>query len=133
VRVGTGEIVWQNNKKSYEQSMLVHDGHLYTVNDNGIAFCWRTKDGEERWSERLKGPISASPVLVGNRIYAVNEVGTFFVYRADPDKFEILAKNQLGDESFATPTILGSRIYARVTHLDDEGERQEMLYCLGKR
>ena len=132
VRAGTGEIVWQNKKKSYEQSMLVHDKHLYTVNDNGIAFCWRANDGEERWSERLKGPVSASPVLAGGRLYAANEVGTFFVYRADPDNFEILAKNQLGDEAFATPTILGNRIYTRVTHLDDEGERQEMLYCLGK-
>ena len=133
VRSGTGEIVWQNKKKSYEQSMLVHDKHLYTVNDNGIAFCWNAKDGEERWSERLKGPVSASPVLAGGRLYAANEAGTFFVYRADPEKFELLAKNQLGDEAFATPTILGTRIYARVTHLDDEGERQEMLYCLGKK
>ena len=38
----------------------------------------------------------------------------------------------LGDETFATPTILGDRIYTRVSHSDDDGNRQEMLYCLGK-
>ncbi|MGY8688492.1 MAG: outer membrane protein assembly factor BamB family protein, partial [Verrucomicrobiales bacterium] len=57
VRAGTGETVWQNKKKSYEQSMLIHKGYLYTINDTGIAYCWRASDGEEMWSERLKGPI----------------------------------------------------------------------------
>ena len=131
VRAGTGEIVWQNNKKIYEQSMIAYQGHLYAINDNGIAYCWSAQDGEERWSERLKGPISASPVLVGDRLYAANEAGAFFVFRANPNRWELLATNQLGDECFATPTIVGGRLYARVTHVDDEGERGEMLYCVG--
>ena len=112
--------------------MLAHEGYLYAVNDNGIAYCWRANDGMEMWSERLKGPISASPVLVGDLIYATNEVGAFFIYKADPKKFEIVAQNQLGDESFATPTIIGNRIFARVSHLDDAGDRREILYCIGE-
>lgn len=132
VRAGTGEVVWENNKKCYEQSMLTKDGYLYAINDNGIAYCWRATDGKEMWAERLKGPISASPVLVGDRIYIVNEVGTHYVIKADPNTFEKLSESQLGDETFATPTIVGDRLYVRTTHVDDDGKRQEMLYCLGK-
>ena len=54
------------------------------------------------------------------------------MYKADPDKFEQLAKNKLGDEAFATPAICGGRIYTRVAHKID-GKRQEFLYCLGEK
>ena len=68
---------------------------------------------------------------MGDRLYAANEAGAFFVFRTNPNRWELLATNQLGDECFATPTIVGGRLYARVTHVDDEGERGEMLYCVG--
>ena len=34
---GSGNIPWSNGTKCYEQSMLLHDGHLYAVDDNGIV------------------------------------------------------------------------------------------------
>ena len=132
VRAGSGEVVWQNKKKCYEQSMLTHRGFLYALNDNGIAYCWRARDGKQMWAQRLKGPISASPVLVGDLIYAANERGTHFIFRAKPEAFELVAENQLGDEAFATPTIIGNRIFVRTAHFDDGGARNEVLYCLGE-
>ena len=48
---------------------------------------------------------SASPVLVGDRIYATNEGGETFVFEASPEKFTQIAKCKLGDEAFATPAI----------------------------
>jgi hypothetical protein len=129
---GTGEIVWQNKQKCYEQSMLVHDGHVYAVTDGGVAYCWRASDGTEKWNKRLGGPVSASPILAGGNIYLSNERGTTFVFRADPEKFELVAENQLGTEAFATPTICGSRIYLRVATVSGE-QRQEFLYCIGAR
>jgi outer membrane protein assembly factor BamB len=52
------------------------------------------------------------------------------VFKANPQKFELLAKNKLGDEGFPTPTICGNRIYVR-TAKKERGQRQEFLYCLG--
>jgi outer membrane protein assembly factor BamB len=130
VRAGTGEKVWENQRKSYEQSMMAHNGYLYAVDDGGIAYCWRSQDGEEQWRERLAGPVSASPILVGDRLYAANENGQFFVFKADPKKWELLASNKLGDEAFATPAFCGNRIYARVAHHEADG-RKEYLYCIG--
>ena len=54
--------------------MLVHEGYLYAVNDNGIAICWRARDGQEMWKERLRAPVSPSPILAGGKIYASNEM-----------------------------------------------------------
>ena len=126
---GSG-VVWQNTVKCYEQSMLISDGYLYAVDDQGIAYCWEAKTRREMWKERLKGPVSASPVLVGDTIYASNERGMTFVFKANPQKFEAIARNQLGSESFATPTVVDNRIYLRVA--SGEGDsRTEMLYAIG--
>ena len=126
---GSGEVLWRNNHKCYEQSMLAIDGYIYAINDNGIAICWDARTGDEKWRERLQGPISASPILSGDKIFASNERGTTWVYRATPEKFEQLAKNQLGSEVFATPTICGNKVFLRVA--DSDGDtRQEFLYCI---
>ncbi len=128
---GSREIVWENKTRVYVPSMLVHDGNLYGVLDAGVAACWSCKTGEELWKHRLGGTFTSSPILAAGHIYATNEVGTTFVFKARPDQFEQVAENQLGTGSFATPAICGSRIYARVVD-EQNGMRQEMLYCLGE-
>ncbi len=128
---GSGKFVWETRDRVYVPSLLARDGHLFGVLDAGVAACWKSDTGEERWKKRLGGEFSASPVLVGDVIYASNENGETFVYRADAEKFEQLAVNKLGDEALASPTICGSRIYLHVVE-EVDGKRQEMLYCLGK-
>jgi outer membrane protein assembly factor BamB len=110
---------------------LVHDGHLYGVLDAGVAVCWKSDTGEEQWKMRLGGEFSASPVLVGDKIYATSESGETFIFRANPEKFEQIAMNKLGDQAMATVTICGSRVYMRVVE-EINGVQQEMLYCLTK-
>ncbi len=128
---GSGKVVWESKERVYVPSMLVKDGYLYGVMDAGIAVCWNAATGEEIWKERLGGTFSSSPVLVGEVIYAANESGDVFVYRADPENFEILAKNRLGDEIYSTPAICGGEIYLRVAEYEGD-ERREKLYCLAK-
>ena len=128
---GSGKFVWETRDRVYVPSLLARDGHLFGVLDAGVAACWKSDTGDERWKKRLGGEFSASPVLVGDTIYATNENGETFVYRADPEKFEQIAVNKLGDEALASPTICGSRIYLRVVEQVD-GKRQEVLYCLAR-
>ncbi|MEO2027131.1 MAG: PQQ-binding-like beta-propeller repeat protein [Fuerstiella sp.] len=127
---GSGEILWTNKVKCYEQSMLIHEDHLYAIDDGGVAFCWHAKSGREMWKSRLRGPVSASPVLVGDTIYVSNEKGTTFVFKANPQSFQAVAQNQLGNESFATPTVVDNRIYLRVA-AGQGGSRKETLYAIG--
>jgi len=129
---GSGKVAWEKGVRVYVPSMLVYRGYLFGVTDSGVAFCWTSSTGEEAWNVRLGGTFSTSPVLVGDILYATNERGECFVYRADPESFKIVAKNPLGDEVFATPTIVNSRIYHRVAHRTGS-KRQEMLYCIGEK
>lgn len=128
---GSGEVVWQNNQKAYEQSMLVHDGHLYMVTDQGIAICWNAKTGTENWKSRLGGNVSSSPILAGGNIYVSNEGGTTFVFLPSPEKFELVSKFQLGNEAMATPAVCGNQVFVRSANRADGG-RQETLYCFAK-
>ncbi|MEM7012625.1 MAG: PQQ-binding-like beta-propeller repeat protein [Verrucomicrobiota bacterium] len=128
---GSGKVVWETKERVYVPSMLCKDGYLYAVMDAGVAVCWKSDTGEEIWKERLGGTFSGSPTMVGDLIYVGNESGDVFVYRADPKKFEIVAKNQLGDEVYSTPTICGGELFLRVAK-NEGGERKEVLYCISK-
>lgn len=129
---GSKEVVWQNTNRVYVPSMVVRDGSLFAVTDAGVAICYASGSGDELWKHRLGGTFSASLVVVNDRIYAANESGTTFVYRATDQGFEQLAKNQLGDQTFATFAISRGQIYARTTRGAGD-QRQEWLICLGTR
>ncbi|QGQ25936.1 PQQ-binding-like beta-propeller repeat protein [Gimesia benthica] len=128
---GSDQVAWTNRVKCYEQSMLAANGYLYAVDDNGIAYCWDAQTGKEMWKHRLGGKVSSSLVLANGNLYLTNERGTTFVFRSNPQKFELLAENQLGDEGFASPAICGSQIFHRAAGRAS-GERQDVLYCIGK-
>ncbi len=128
---GSGKKAWENDSRLYVPSLVIRGGYLYGVLDAGIAVCWKADSGEEVWKARLGGTFSSSPVLVGDKIYATSEVGETFIYRADPSKFEQLAKCKLGDEVLSTLVICDSHIYYRAAHVVD-GKREEFLYCLGE-
>lgn len=129
---GSGKLVWENTSRVYVPSMLVRDGYLYAVLDAGVATCWKSSTGEEVWKNRVAGgAFSASPVLVGEHIFATSETGKTSIFKASPAGFDLVAENQLGDDVYATPTICGSRIYMRVAK-QENGQRREWLYCLGQ-
>jgi outer membrane protein assembly factor BamB len=126
---GSGKIAWQNNVRLYVPSPIVKSGYVFGVLDSGMAVCWKSDSGEELWKERLGGDFFASPVMVGERIYATNVKGRTYVFEATPRNFRIIAQNQLGDEVYATPAICGSRIYLRAAKRGEK--REEFLYCVG--
>jgi outer membrane protein assembly factor BamB len=128
---GSGKTAWENGAKVYVPSLLEHRGYLYAVQDAGVPVCWKFDTGKEMWKgDRLVSAFSASPVLVGDVIYATSESGRTYLFKASPESFQLIAENQLGNEAMATPTICGGRVYMRVA-VNQSGERQEMLYCIG--
>jgi len=101
---------------------LLADGLLYMVLDQGKLICFEAKTGQVVWEGKVRGAFSASPVLAGGHIYLPSEAGVTLVFKAGR-QFELVAENDLADGGFATPTILGGRIYLRTLH---------HLYCIGK-
>jgi hypothetical protein len=70
-------------------------------------------------------------VLAGGHIYWANERGTMYVFKPNPQKCELVAENQLGEESFASPAVSGNELILRVA-TGSGSSRQEFLYCIGK-
>ena len=128
---GSG-VAWKNKVKSYEQSMVVHNGYLYAFADNGVAYCWNAKTGKEMWKQRMSGLVSASPLIVGDTIFATNEAGTTWVYKANPQKYEQIAENQLATSAFASIIAADGQLFIRAATGDGNG-RQETLYCVGSK
>ncbi|MDG2183986.1 MAG: PQQ-binding-like beta-propeller repeat protein [Mariniblastus sp.] len=130
-----GEKLWDNPAKVYEQSMLAFGGFVFAHADNGVLYCWRAADGNEIWKQKFskrRVAVSASPVLVGRNLYFTAENGETVVIEAKSEGYQEIARNQLGDEAFASQVVCGGRLYTRVA-VDSGGARQEWLYCLGER
>lgn len=127
------DVQWENNVKCYEQSLLTIPNYVFGVADSGVAYCWRTMDGKRMWQSRLfGGGISSSPTLVNGRVYVGSENGEIFVFKASPDRFDLLATNQTGNSFFATPVPIDDRLLLR-TAIGTGGNRQEYLIAVGTR
>ena len=124
------KVVWKKPIRTYVPCMLTFEGHLYTVTDRGIGYCWEVSTGEEKWKARIGKSFIASPIISGGRIYASSDKGTTHVFSASPEGFKRLATNPLGTEIYATPSICGDRIYLRSASRAG-GKRAETLYCIG--
>jgi len=126
---GSAKVLWVNNQKCYEQSMLCAAGHVYAVTDQGVAYCWRASDGETMWRERLGGNYSSSPILAGDTIHVFNEAGQSFAFAASPMGFVSRGSGKIGDEAFASPTIVSNTMFMRFAK-NENGVRQEYLSAL---
>ena len=114
---GTEAVVWSHDRDTpYVPSPLVYGGHLYLLKKNdGILTCFATADGRVVYGpERLPDmeTIFASPVGAAGRIYIAGRDGTVLVLRHG-DQFEILATNELEDDLYASPVLIGDRMYLR--------------------
>lgn len=97
---------------SYVPSPIANGKHFFVVSDGGIASCLEAKTGKSLWREQLGRHHWPSPVSAENRLYFLDDDGNTFVLRAAP-KFELLAKNPLGEPCSASPAISQGNIFIR--------------------
>jgi len=119
---GTGDVtkthlVWNIDNKSPSNlaSPLVFNGRVHVVKSGGISSCFDADSGEEVWGRtriRNFGDYYASPVAADGKIYIAGRNG-FVVVIDDTPELNILAKNDVGEEILATPSIADGRIYIR--------------------
>ena len=106
-------IAWEHDRGvPNTPSMLVAGDEVYFVSDKGVASCLDAHMGEVRWTERLGGNFSASPVLAEGRIYFTNEDGRTYVIRQGIE-YQLLATNELGERTFASPATAEGALFVR--------------------
>lgn len=127
---GSGDItdthvLWEHTRHvPFCASPLVYRGVVFTVKDGGILSAYDAHAGQVLKQGRLPatGEYYASPVAGDGKIYLVNSQGQATVVRA-AGSWEVLHSADFGEETHATPAILGGRIYWRTA---------SHLYCFAK-
>lgn len=94
---------------------------LFLCSDNGIVSCVQAATGEVKWQERVGGDFFGSPVCVDGRLFCVSTRGEVVVLNAT-DRFQVLARNSLGELTHSTPAVAGGRMYIHTSkHLVSVG------------
>jgi outer membrane protein assembly factor BamB len=120
----TAAVRWSRTKSGAGMpSPVVIGDHLYFYGNTAVCLDKRT--GEERFRKRLPGGTTCvgCPLVIGGRIYLVNERGTTVVMQAGPE-FKVLGESKIGpgDEVFwATPAVAGDALLIRSS---------DALYCI---
>ncbi|MCB1087402.1 MAG: PQQ-binding-like beta-propeller repeat protein, partial [Verrucomicrobiae bacterium] len=127
---GTGNVtkthvVWNIDNKSPSNlsSPLVFNQRLHVVKSGGISSCFDAKDGSTVWDRtRLKnfGDYYASPIAADGKVYIAGRNG-FVVVLDDKPELNILAKNDMGEEILATPSVADGKLFIRT---------RESVYCI---
>jgi len=86
-------------------SPVVVGGLLFMASDQGTATCLDAKTGEVKWTERLPGTYTASPLVRGDTIYAFADDGKAVLFKA-ADSFDIVGRNELRGRIQATPAAI---------------------------
>ena len=116
-------IAWRARRgASYVPSPIVVGKYFLVVADSGVASCFLAKTGERLWMERLGGGHSASTISAGGLVYFVSDKGVTSVVKPGP-KFEVMAKNEIGELVSSSPAISQGQIFIR-------GEKH--LFCVGR-
>jgi len=101
------------------------DGHLYMpFKGPNVICCIDPKTGKVLWKERgTPAPLWGSMTAAAGRIYVTDQKGRTLVIKPNPEKLEVLATNELGEESNSTPAVSDGQIFIRTF---------KGLYCIAE-
>ena len=103
---------------------VIKDGLYYYHDSGGVAYCLDIQTGQTRWKDRLPGAAKSwgSFVLAGDRIYSLSQTGETVVFKANPEKLEVLAQGDVGEQTNSSLVPSDGRFIIR-TH--------KALWCIG--
>jgi outer membrane protein assembly factor BamB len=111
-------VAWKSTRSlPYVSSPLFYRGRLYTMKNGGLFSCYEAKTGKVIYQdERLDaaGDYYSSAVAVGGKLFVASQKGVVLVI-APGDKLEVLARNDLREQIFATPAIMDGVLYVRTS------------------
>ncbi len=96
--------------------VVVGDHHYYH-NSGGVVFCDSMKSGRTIWKDRLPGAGKSwgSFVRSGELIYTLSQAGDTVVFRASPEKLEVVARSDVDEETNSSLAVSGGEVFLR-TH-----------------
>lgn len=92
------EQVWKQPTQGYMSSPVVIGDHIYLHLRNQRFTCIDLATGKSTWISEPFGQYW-SMIAAGDRILALDEQGDLLLIKANPEKFELLGKQHVSDES----------------------------------
>ena len=117
-------LLWKQRKLvPFCSSPVAVGDFIFTVKDGGIFACLDLKNGKHIKQGRASGTDDyySSPVAADGKVFLIDEEGRLTVLSADPE-CRTLHTADFGEKAFATPAIVGNRLYLRTNG---------HLYCFG--
>jgi outer membrane protein assembly factor BamB len=96
---------------------------LFLLTSYGTLTCYDAAKGGVLWSEDFGEPCSASPSMVGKRLYIIANSGKAWIVEPGRDKCRRVGQCDLGEECVTSPAFQDGRIYLR---------GKQHVFCLGK-
>jgi outer membrane protein assembly factor BamB len=96
---------------------------VFLLTSSGALTCYDAVKGGVLWTEEFEENCSASPSLVGNRLYIIANSGKAWIVEPARDKCRRVAECNLGEECVTSPAFQDGRIYLR---------GKEHVFCIGK-
>ena len=111
--VTSNKVVWKTSDGApYVPSPIAVGDWFFTSSFAGKAtHCFEAATGKVLWKEPT-GLHHASPVSVNGLVYFLNDDGVMHVIRAG-SKFELVARNDLGEKTYASPAVSDGQIFLR--------------------
>jgi outer membrane protein assembly factor BamB len=110
----TAEAAWTNQDQGYMSSPVVVNGNAYLHLRNQRVTCLDLRTGEERWKTSEAFGRYWSLVAHGDRILALDQRGTLYLLRANPEKFDLLDSRKISDEeTWAHLAVCGDQLFVR--------------------
>jgi len=117
-------IAWrQLTAAPYIPSPIAYGDYIFVLLDQGFLACYDARTGKEIYGKQridVGANFSASPVAVDGKLYIMSEDGEVYVISAGP-KYELLAKNSLGEAVMASPAVSDGKMFVRAL---------KHLYCI---
>lgn len=103
---------WKSPQRAYMSTPVVVDGHAYLRLENQRFCCMDLKTGEAKWRTKPYGKY-ASLVVAGDKIMALDERGELILFKANPEKFEVIDQRKVADDSWAHLAATSDRVFVR--------------------
>jgi outer membrane protein assembly factor BamB len=110
-------VAWQVSRQlPYVSSPVAFNGRVFTMKNGGLASCYETTNGTAVFQgERVdaQGDYYSSAVAAAGRIYIASQRGMLLVLDASGAKLNVLSRNEMGEQVFASPAVLDGVLYLR--------------------
>ncbi len=107
------KVVWTATDSLPDTTSPASDGQrVYVAASYGTVTCYRAEDGKKLWEQDLQASFSASPVIVGDKVYLSDTDGVTHIF-ANADKYKAISRGTTSARILATPAFVDGSIFIR--------------------